>query len=285
MSSLGRRRMHRRYEDELFPKAASTNFSPAPGYPRQRYSRSPNATTTNTTMEHSPLGRLSPEIRNHIYELALAHDEPIPIAYTDSTAILRFLQPRNHILPLALTTTCSAIRMECTQLFFNINHFSVKVQPDGTDRVSPIARFLRAIGSTNAKALKQVTVQRKIRTIESRVDGLQECANLYYELKHDAKQYPGCQFLLKMTLKGGRVFQVDPNDEESCLHATHFELQELRAFATQLPLTGLGDLDRWFRWKYELDNITVFLCTITSTRASSSGRLKMSGTLSRWHDE
>ncbi|KAK5741402.1 hypothetical protein LTS12_024601 [Elasticomyces elasticus] len=255
------------------------------GYQTQNYTRSPNATTTTTTMEHSPLGRLSPEIRNRIYELALAHDEPIPIVYTQSTAILRFLQPRNHILPLALTTTCSAIRMECTQLFFNINHFSVKVQPDGTDRVSLIARFLRAIGSTNAKALKQVTVQRKIRTIESRVGGLQECANLYHELKHDAKQYPGCQFLLKMTLKGGRVFLVDPNDEESCLHATYLELQELKAFATRLPLTGAGDVDKWFRWKYELDNIAMFMDMIKSTRASSSGKLKMSGSLSRWHDE
>ncbi|KAK4897280.1 hypothetical protein LTR27_004800 [Elasticomyces elasticus] len=145
-----------------------------------------------------------------------------------------------------------------------INHFSVKVQPDGTDRVSPIAKFLKAIGSTNAKALKQVTVQRKIRTIESKEDGLQDCANLFHELRHNAKQYPGCKFLLKMTIKGGRVFQVDPNDVESCLNAAQLELQELTAFATLLPLTGLGDVDKWFRWKYELDNIAMFMDMIKS---------------------
>ncbi|KAK5134781.1 hypothetical protein LTR08_006156 [Meristemomyces frigidus] len=62
-------------------------------------------------MENSPLSRLSPELRNQIYHLALYERRPVAIT-------------PNRTMEPSLLKTCKQIRNEAELLFYAINHFT-----------------------------------------------------------------------------------------------------------------------------------------------------------------
>ena len=89
-------------------------------------------------MEHSPLQRLPPEIRNRMSELALTHPAPLRIRYKplsekdteghrrlvieETSGVSNYNQP-SYLR--ALTNTCKQHPSETKGLFFAVNNFEV----------------------------------------------------------------------------------------------------------------------------------------------------------------
>ncbi|KAK4546423.1 hypothetical protein LTR36_002100 [Oleoguttula mirabilis] len=72
-------------------------------------------------MEAVPLGRLSPELRNVIYELVLIDNEDMTIDIHNQRPYVRSTPPPQHIL--ALTAVCKRIRSECLAMVQTHNDF------------------------------------------------------------------------------------------------------------------------------------------------------------------
>jgi len=123
-------------------------------------------------MNHSPLARLPPELRNNVYELALQQSNAVTVCLTKSTM--------NHASRLAnidntisLLQTCTQIRTEATQLFFSVNCFTVALDADivrrhgwarGTpgrtaDLLAPLRAFEDAIGEKYTSLLSSVVLR------------------------------------------------------------------------------------------------------------------------------
>ena len=71
-------------------------------------------------MDASSLARLSPELRNRIYEFALFRPEGVLIPFSRSN---RSYLPRSPNAQLALTTVCREVRAETKLLFYAVNTF------------------------------------------------------------------------------------------------------------------------------------------------------------------
>lgn len=80
-------------------------------------------------MDNSPLGKLSPELRNIISTMVLKRDQifVIPTQRGSGTRI-RYIQGGDDSdnYPMALAHTCKQARIECTQMYYAINSFTVK---------------------------------------------------------------------------------------------------------------------------------------------------------------
>jgi hypothetical protein len=110
-------------------------------------------------MDNSPLKGLPAEIRNNIYELALTQDGPVMLGKEDSSWSWRRISD-TKTQPLALTKTCKAIHSECTQLFYSINTFILRVGANISQyglRLM-VHRFRMGIGAANFSALRDVKV-------------------------------------------------------------------------------------------------------------------------------
>ena len=87
---------------------------------------------SETVMEDSPLQRLPPELRNHIFKLALTADRPIKLEdLHEKTALIR---------------TCKQIRQEGSAIFYMCNRFSFIFVQDTEDAVAKLCVFLRRLG-------------------------------------------------------------------------------------------------------------------------------------------
>ncbi|KAK5124133.1 hypothetical protein LTR85_001836 [Meristemomyces frigidus] len=115
--------------------------------------------TRMESVESSRFGKLAPELRNHIYELALTHDKPYGIRAGPSYGGLR-LVPQNGLMNLpALTATCRAIRRESTALFYAHNTFELEItERDPARYASAIDDILTMNSATNKAVLSSVTL-------------------------------------------------------------------------------------------------------------------------------
>ncbi|KAK3720878.1 hypothetical protein LTR37_003541 [Vermiconidia calcicola] len=96
-------------------------------------------------MDDSPLAKLSAELHNGIYHLALRSEQPVTVVIhrgksQEAHRRLDELKP-----PQALTLTCQQIRNESTQVFYSANTFD-------------IPRFYFMIQEMNMKALRSITI-------------------------------------------------------------------------------------------------------------------------------
>lgn len=101
----------------------------------------PSLTRHPTAMENSPLGRLSPELRNKIYEivftpLAYSHQKP---GYTPLAIAARYN---------SMTKTCRQLRLETRAMFWNSRNFCLVTEanmfsPEDYQRIS---RSTRRVG-------------------------------------------------------------------------------------------------------------------------------------------
>lgn len=129
-------------------------------------------------MDASPLQRLPPKLRNHIYELYFAQESIIRLRTCArvgrlgaevkrlSDGGLRYEPLHHHAL--ALSATCRQIRNESTKLFYACNDFEipmpgynmslfVNIADCVVDRSLEAGRlFLDAIGLENAAALRSM---------------------------------------------------------------------------------------------------------------------------------
>lgn len=121
----------------------------------------------HSIMDYSPIGKLSPELRNMIYELVVgnAHvkiscDWHRTSDYSPKKPVISGLQ-RNH---LALTKTCKQIRVESISYFYSTSAFTITVAPSVDDRRSSRSQVallhlhasLNSIGPKHARMMKTV---------------------------------------------------------------------------------------------------------------------------------
>ena len=110
-------------------------------------------------MEGSPLLKLSPEIRNDIYELALRHGAAFLIGGNRDFDTRTDPVPKAKVKDaMGLTMVCSKVRNECLQLFYAVNRFKVKTEWRNDSPFPAIRRFQAAIGRENASALRHIRV-------------------------------------------------------------------------------------------------------------------------------
>lgn len=89
------------------------------------------------------LRKLSPELRNIIYELTLAEKEIVDI--------IERQQP-------ALTRVCHEIRNECLAMYYATNVFSYRTTSAESDGLDGLAKWLEKIGPHNCKQLVKLSV-------------------------------------------------------------------------------------------------------------------------------
>ena len=95
-------------------------------------------------MDESPLGDLSPELRNHIYDLILITNSQLGI-------LLRRAAQFSH-----LTRTCRQIRSETRELFFANNEFFAVCQSKKS--ATRISRQLCLIGPETVSQLRYLQI-------------------------------------------------------------------------------------------------------------------------------
>lgn len=114
----------------------------------------------DSTMDRSSLSTLPAELRNRIYTMALRKEAPYSVTHIK----LRHLAPEErspHKHPLSLSTTCKAISLESTPLFYAENEFAISGR-SGTDATPEeevlllFRQFKETIGPRNAAALHLV---------------------------------------------------------------------------------------------------------------------------------
>ncbi|KXS98586.1 hypothetical protein AC578_4314 [Pseudocercospora eumusae] len=110
-------------------------------------------------MDTSPFNKLSAELRNEIYELALSFEEPILITKTSHSRLESSVKQ-----PTALLQTCRQIRAETTKMFYanNVFRFADSTPVDHTkvsDAWVVFSRFFGSIGLDSSNTIKHVCVE------------------------------------------------------------------------------------------------------------------------------
>ena len=109
-------------------------------------------------MESSLFKKTAPEIRNRIYELALAQPKSVHLIYSEKRGWQRALGDGTQLHILALTQVCKAVRSECTQLFYAVNSLTIRT---GSVVYVPelLDGFRSRIGTLNGQALRDIIVE------------------------------------------------------------------------------------------------------------------------------
>ncbi|KAK5131412.1 hypothetical protein LTR08_000948 [Meristemomyces frigidus] len=127
--------------------------------PKKRSTRRKAAPTSSSLaadgLDASPLGTLSPEIRNSIYELVLTRTEPFAIGITSMQTHLGKRIDKAELGCRGLLLTCKYISAECAQLFYAINRFIVTGSRK-KNSFEALEIFSDKIGKLNAAAFRQV---------------------------------------------------------------------------------------------------------------------------------
>ena len=172
-------------------------------------------------MDDSPFAKLSPEIRNRIYEFAYTNEYPIEFFILADGAFKPSVVPRKH--PLGLAYTCGTIYRESTQLFYATNKFTIH-GVSAKDAIESLKRFCLAVGQVNAEALRSVTLNLGSWFVADHRDpNIRHGAFdlkwlLCYRFSHQGR-YPNCEYQVKIT------FQCDAMEHLSqlCLSGTALE--------------------------------------------------------------
>lgn len=125
-------------------------------------------------MEKSPLRRLSPELRNQIYELTFTGSEGITIdcrgsKSRGSTSTGRYKKFTFTAPLISLTRTCQQIRMETCKLFYARQPITIINPAFPSNRHSPVIfpgsnvrrnihAYQRLIGESQLAEVRQVTL-------------------------------------------------------------------------------------------------------------------------------
>lgn len=96
-------------------------------------------------MDKSILGRLSPELRNRIYELALFEQRPVSVS-------------KNSWIEPALLRTCKQIREEAELLFYSTNDFTC-VTNFQDENARCLVRWLKRGRSQKVPLIKSLTIR------------------------------------------------------------------------------------------------------------------------------
>lgn len=131
-------------------------------------------------MDNSPLGRLSPELRNQIYELVF---QPSNRSYLQVRPTR--LDAANFAQTIAIAQTCRQVRAEARLLFFATNDFRFDCSSAPKSLVAP-TRWLQNVGPDALEVMRSmligsvVSANRAIK-FESESQGGRPCVRYQYE--------------------------------------------------------------------------------------------------------
>lgn len=104
-------------------------------------------------MDHSPLARLPPELRNKIYEIALTQEKPVARFHPYIS------RARDHCTHrLALTRTCKQIHAESSQLFYSCNTFKLIAQSSDGKALTCLDSLVSRLGEANTAAMRRLQI-------------------------------------------------------------------------------------------------------------------------------
>jgi len=105
-------------------------------------------------MDTSPLGGLPAEMRNNIFDHALAHDEPVYVCVNHRGDLqLRLPSQESVLTGLELALTCKHIYRETHLRYFAVNTFRLLLS---LETPSLLAEFCHRLGPERTKALKSL---------------------------------------------------------------------------------------------------------------------------------
>ncbi|KAK3720782.1 hypothetical protein LTR37_003445 [Vermiconidia calcicola] len=113
-------------------------------------------------MDRSPLARLPAETRNQIYELALTIPDVITLEEDRVTGCWKRTTGHKYQAKnlLGLAEACEQLSRECTQLFFTVNTFELRIRDlDSRTCELKIRQFRSQIGTSNASALRLLVIR------------------------------------------------------------------------------------------------------------------------------
>ncbi|KAH9811726.1 hypothetical protein Tdes44962_MAKER05874 [Teratosphaeria destructans] len=165
-------------------------------------------------MDSSPFGRLSAELRNHIYELVLTSPRPIALVTVRnhsstalSTELQRLRKRIGHTKRTGLTATCSTIRRESTRMFYAANSFELTIPiPQIATGRQRLEAFLSTIGWSNAAALRSIIVRIedvKQEDTDRSFSPFADLPALVDDLRELGARYPNCAIVVKADFMAG----------------------------------------------------------------------------------
>ena len=117
-------------------------------------------------MDDSPLKKLSPELRNHIYELTLPLDGVFKIQevkqFDGWRTKVRFQASSDQRHRFALNQVCKEIRQECTPMLYGRNRFEIRYScGDCKTPEKVVQEFYHNIGPDVASWLRKINIDLK----------------------------------------------------------------------------------------------------------------------------
>ncbi|KAK4499639.1 hypothetical protein PRZ48_010157 [Zasmidium cellare] len=156
-------------------------------------------------MDNSPLAKLSPELRNRVYEYALIFDDTqLHVTADHYNAKMHTTNECAQLRPLALTTTCRQIRQETSQMFYHYNtfniHFEKHTEDQDRDETCLLQRFSANMGGVNATNLRRIAVTIGRESFMAEVPGrVDDIRHQLLVLRTFALASPNCEVLCKFS--------------------------------------------------------------------------------------
>ncbi|KAK3072625.1 hypothetical protein LTR53_006489 [Teratosphaeriaceae sp. CCFEE 6253] len=143
--------------------------------------------------------KLSAELRNEIYEMALPRDQEFTIKLVHG----RFQQsgPHKQNTPLALAAVCKKAWLESTQIFYHNNTFVIQDHGEAGMGPTALMTFSHRIGRKNAAAMTGITVDAGQLLHPDGHKGTTEAACIYRnfdDLTARSHCHPGCSFAMRI---------------------------------------------------------------------------------------
>lgn len=232
-------------------------------------------------MDDSPLGRLPPELRNNIFEMAFAQQDDIHI---QTQRVLRKSKAPPVLLvgkgkhTLALTHVCRQLRVEAKTLFYSANSFVIELEmPTNAGKqlgvsdlaiLDPLTGFLGLVPSRNVRSL--TLAYGPMHAAYPRLNSVSRRKELFDVVKKafqdaETKVFGDLQFHIDTTYsipyapyRDRTVICIDAYALQSSIANTRTELLGLAETVSQVPRAGefykerLDVLERmltlWLTW-------------------------------------
>lgn len=220
-------------------------------------------------MENSKLAKLSPELRNKIYDLVLIHPEPIELGEGSK---YMSLTRRGYSHLIALMHSCKQMQHECEPIFYSAKAFSI---PYTTleETLGTFRSFRNLIGPESSKALSKVIFEgqvgnacsclhkvsgMEVESLTSRRSTWEKIMPWYFDVDSDGSCFlfhlaqefditPFCSIIVReWSLR--HKYEVDPPTKEACLIRLDSSASALLVMSEQIDPDGtLANISKFMK--------------------------------------
>ena len=147
------------------------------------------------------MGKVSPDIRNRIYELVLTRREPFAISTSSLRTRFEMHRDEAKLGCRALLFGCKVINVECSQLFYPVDAFNSR-SSGKRNSFEVLDAFTDRIGMVHAHALRVVLHYMGIDGFMWNGHGLSRLADsmLLHQVTEHSKTHTKCQFTIRVSV-------------------------------------------------------------------------------------